>query len=326
MLHQGDNVTIVRSILERSLHWLHNCLGNFDPYKVSSLPEAGEFIDSPYKPITELAFLCIEWSKKKSKIEDIISNDAATVIYEAMDLINTFINTYDLSSIFWNEPRAFPAFATLLDYTSQVGLPDKGLRVEFERLLKEGYALAMERLPFRYLDLHYTLDRLNCEHNLPDMGTLYAQTAVSQCPPATCLDVVECYAITHTIFYLTAMGERDLEELLAPSRVTALRRLVKNLLVIMLWERDLDLLGEFLICARFMNCNWSHAIESAWQLIADFQRESGAIPRGSYGGQDCNVDNLEWQKYEFIHCYHTTLVIIIAALHWILFTLEDNNV
>jgi hypothetical protein len=304
---------IFKQVLEHALVWLTFHLSYFHPQP--SL-RTGK-LDPPHKPFAELVFLCIEQIRLLNgcKKHDL---GLRKHLNEVVAFISELIKTYDFPAIFWNDPEALPAFALLPKFASLVGLPTGRLVTELNSFVTEGYGLAMERLPFRYLDLRYTMDYSGITHNLPDIAQLYTYSIAARRPIIPYLHREDLYAITHTIFYVTDMGHQPIEETAAASDADHLRWLVQTLMGMMLWEDDLDLMGEFLMCARFLSCSWNYIIESSWKRIAKRQRESGVIPGPTFNEQDANdLDDKKLSEYEFVHSYHTTLVTILAALHWL---------
>jgi hypothetical protein len=171
--------------------------------------------------------------------------------------------------------------------------------------------------PFRVLDLLYTLNSAGIETRLQNvpLPIVYRRTIAAKARNLAYLSKDDLYSITHTIFYLTDMGYRSADKVI-PGSEDRLRKLTRNLLGVMVRDRDFDLIAEFLMCFRFLNMPPHSPISvAAWQALLQSQLEDGAVPSFTFNPiEEAKYVGNQRVAYRFLHCYHTTLVFIGAVI------------
>jgi uncharacterized protein DUF6895 len=190
-----------RVVLDRALDWFVSNLELFDPFMRDNAAEP----DTSYaKPLLELACFCMLYNRYAALHRD-----------QRIDRVASFIHSV------WRRPeyreRLFRYPEMLLVYgmtwvaLERYGLGEPADREVLQRVIDQGYATAVEKLPFRCLDLRCMLDCGGFTHNLPSYASLYRQTLLAKGPSVLYLTDTDVYAITHTIFYLSDFGSRSLD-------------------------------------------------------------------------------------------------------------------
>lgn len=173
------------------------------------------------------------------------------------------------------------------------------------------YGISPETPPFRMMEIIYCI----CGNNYYLNDKKYEYSMLDRCAEFSILNtsydvsnytVFDEYAITHSIFYLTNMGERPINFDKFENLECCLYALAyKNLLA-----NDLDLLGEYLIDLCCCKLNNSQILQSLLNYILNNQRQDGVFPAPQRGrtNDEENIDNIQY----VIKHYHTTLVCILA--------------
>src|SRR5262249_44813089 len=137
-----------------------------------------------------------------------------------------------------------------------------------QSVVDTGYALAVEMVPFRMMDLRHVLDHAGIRHTLPVMEYSLARTMLAQRPPVFYLTSADVYCLTHTIFYLTDFGFTPVD-LIEPSSLEVYRRLAEQLLGLYVRLRDWDLTAELLVCTHCLKSPISEVQSAAIQALTN---------------------------------------------------------
>jgi hypothetical protein len=194
-----------------------------------------------------------------------------------------------------------------------------------ERLVRRmqwwGYPEGSEAVPYRLLDREFFFWKGGYASEEPNWYQRYRATTLGQhCGPVY-LDVEAAYSVTHTLFYLTDFGSRDLA--LPTSDRPYVRSLVNALLVHYSRVGNWDVLGELLMLVPIISACNTTVYEWASEAFASARRADGSVPANRQAAaalldaSDSTLDELS-----FRHCYHTTLV----ALLYYLATLQSGGV
>ncbi|MDO3662402.1 hypothetical protein [Bacillus sp. C28GYM-DRY-1] len=170
---------------------------------------------------------------------------------------------------------------------------------------------SLAKIPFRKMDLSYSLNRAGVPSTIPDLYSLYSFTAAGQDIPNTYMTDTDAYSITHTIFYITDMGHKCPE--IREAELETLKAKVLKFLSIYICLENLDIISELIMCCVFLNIditqeNIMPLYKAAWKKIYSGQMTDGSIPGITY-----DVNKANGKEYVFTHCYHTTLVTVGAA-------------
>lgn len=173
------------------------------------------------------------------------------------------------------------------------------------------YSISPETPPFRMMEIiycicgnNYYLNDKEYEYSMLDR---YAEFSILNTSyDVSNYTIFDEYAITHSIFYLTNMGERSIDFDKFHNLEDCLYALAyKNLLV-----DDLDLLGEYVIDICCCKLNNSLLLQGLLNYILNNQRQDGIFPAPLRGrtSDEVIIDNSQY----VIRHYHTTLVCILA--------------
>ena len=75
-----------------------------------------------------------------------------------------------------------------------------------EIITRKRLDLKIVRMPFRYMDNKYSLNRVGIQDNLPSFDELFKKTVLGKKLSPFYYSESSMYSITHTIFYITDMG------------------------------------------------------------------------------------------------------------------------
>ena len=182
-----------------------------------------------------------------------------------------------------------------------------------EIIARKRLDLKIVRMPFRYMDNKYSLNRVGIQDNLPSFDELFKKTVLGKKLSPFYYSESSMYSITHTIFYITDMG-RGWK--LAAQKPEWIIPLLRYLIVNRILEKDLDVLGELVLCVIFLDLSddMLELLRIAKKFIIANQKKNGGFP--------APVENHYISDYsEFRNIYHTTIV-CLGALIWC----EEKNI
>ncbi|MGA5696087.1 DUF6895 family protein [Bacillus bombysepticus] len=180
--------------------------------------------------------------------------------------------------------------------------------------------LTVEAVPYRKLEQEFMFWKAECYDEEPDWDSLSKKTILGYMPSPLYLEEERTYAITHTLFYLTDLGNKPLE--LSYIDENKLISLIEYLLIHYLRIGNWDIVGELLININSLKkCNsyiYKHAakeFESAWL-------DNGSIPPKRILNIEC-LQKSEEEKFK--DRYHTTLVGILYCSTYLSNKPEGNR-
>lgn len=258
--------------------------------------EAGLFKDEPFKPFIELLFL---WHLLPQRFK---KNNKA--LEELKAFIDQELSQLDLTPIA-AMPAALSALAIIEQYYQDQG--ESHLKPQLSCLAQEHYPLLVkERVPYRLLDVAYSLEAVGVAHHFGSLTSRYEETVLSKGLPIFYFSPAAMYSLTHTLFYLTDMGRRAT----LPQTIPELCFLLRTLLGDRLLEQDFDILSELILDVYFLGLeqDFTDLFDLAFAEIVKAQQEDGSFPPPLPSkATDC--------KGKFRDHYHTTLV-CLGALVW----------
>lgn len=188
-----------------------------------------------------------------------------------------------------------------------------------KKLIKWGYFQSKELLPFRDLEIDYTLWKsglITCE---PDWEKWYKTTVLANFKHPLFFNKESAYAITHTIFYLTDFGNK-----LMPISHKEHKRVteVVEYLLFHYWRiGNWDLTGELLISLNYLGKAESIIYKEAARVFRLNWNNTGYFPPNKEYQNLSTKENYE-KDLIFKRCYHTTLVAVLYAASEIKVTCE----
>ncbi|WP_025027998.1 DUF6895 family protein [Caldalkalibacillus mannanilyticus] len=229
--------------------------------------------------------------------------------------------SFDVEAMIYHDPDGLAGLAIVEEFLQ---LTDE-TKLSFAFTLAKFWAYQvtdiLKKIPFRLMDLKYSLERAGIANDLPSYRELYNRTVLGKKAAPPYMSTMDIYSITHTVFYLTDMGHaRNL--IVDTKELQAIFQTLLKLLAISISERNLDLMGELLMCLSFLEPHVEqeaapHLTELAWNLIYTGRLPEGAIPSVTFHApQLSGLSQKEQEKHIFTHCYHPTLVIAGATTAW----------
>ncbi|HMA97040.1 MAG TPA: hypothetical protein VKP30_30355 [Polyangiaceae bacterium] len=188
---------------------------------------------------------------------------------------------------------------------SRVGNIDDDFDQLLRRALTTGQVDALERLPYRTMDLGWLRGVLNPDTE-PHFDDLLPFSILSSLAHPIYMAETDAYAVTHAIMYLTDFGRRPLPATISRSRLTAM---VDACLAWNILGGNLDLLGELLISAVLIRAPWSAYAKIAYTMLTQVWDELGFLPSLAFEPKHFHsLSGDEASAYVFKHIYHSTYV------------------
>jgi hypothetical protein len=282
-----------------ALDWLGRNLAFFNPYSADS--RASRHLK--VKAALELALLCHCWARLRPGDDQ---------LGEATELIR----------MLWQRPD-FPQLiaAAQPDYARQYGLIYGALapagidgalcRATLAELAEAGHLEPRGKSPYLRIETRYYADKAGLGHGIEPYEELIGQSVLVRPPAALPMTNADAYAITHTSFYLSDFGFRDLG-LARGSRESA-QRLVARMLAYCARADRWDLACELVLtqfCLGEDPCRTPSGT-AGLQSLVQAQAPDGAIP----GRSKAQVPAAAAPASEsFLRAYHTTLVTALMAV------------
>ena len=295
---------LVDQVFQQSLKWVMNHLECFDPSHL--------FVQDhtlKVKPFLELVFVVNPFLRMKL-------DHQFPELHRIRQFIERTFESYDFPAFAHHDPAGLMVFALRNEFFNITGQPERCADGLLETFLASGLHLVVERsrIPFRVMDLHYALDRASNQFDPVRYLPLYQKTILAKGRSLTQCNTNDLYSITHTLFYLADLGQVPLKQVL-PAETPYLQRMLQDALAMMLRQDNLDLAGEFLMCLAFVDVLDTSITRVAWKVLAERQLFSGAMPAPTYSPEKAlQLQGEEQERYEFTQCYHTTLVMLGAAV------------
>lgn len=282
----------VNRVSNLTLDWLQRHASHFRP------SEDQQSIAWRVKPLIELMTLLTTLAN-----HDIRSKKLSKLTQRALEYGAEFE---------WHELAAYDASAaTVLAvvaeffWTHQKTPP---FDLKFIHFLHEiGFFEGIDRVPYREMDMSYSLGLMISKEFRKDLPAWFASTTFGQRQHLTRYTVDDIYAVTHAVFYLANFGSGDIAELLAPETADKLRRDVVALTVMVLRTDNIDVLGELLLCWLF--CRVENTAFHRMIFHQAMERLlSATTARGESFPTVKLLQSTEAGEGKFAEVYHTTLV------------------
>ena len=206
----------------------------------------------------------------------------------------------------------FLPFAGIYASLNQCRIEIKGFRDALQFLINTGYITSTERIPYRMMDLDYTLGNAGIIKDFQKVKSFFNMSLLSKETLVLLFTEHDTYAITHAIIYLTDFGFRN--DLISSKKISNICWLLSALLGLYIHIKNLDILAELLICCHCMNWFPYPDYYIAWKCLLDGQRNDGSMP-GPYFDED-KFKSLQDKsnRYKFEQNYHTTIVTLMACI------------
>ncbi|HEV3086408.1 MAG TPA: hypothetical protein VGX96_04205 [Candidatus Elarobacter sp.] len=209
---------------------------------------------------------------------------------------------FDWESLAACDARTFIALVCAALILEHEGRDCAAVREAIAHRLRLGALEGLQCRPYRQLELYYFLQRAGFGYRAAAVRRAYARCTVRRRLPAEAFREQDVYALTHTVWYVTAHGERPAHEVFDEHDLAHLRRLTPALASHALARGSVDALAELLVTAVFLGCADPVLVDRSLALAASNQADDGSIPVFA----DITADG-------FYARYHSTLVWGYAA-------------
>ncbi len=188
---------------------------------------------------------------------------------------------------------------------SALGERDEG----FDRLVRaafaSGHVEAIERLPYRAMDLAW-LRGVHDPSGPADFHSVLPHSILNSAAHPLYMAEMDVYALTHAFMYLTDFGARTLPRDVPPARAS---ETVDACLAWQLLTANMDLLGELLLSAALAGGPWSPYARLGFRMLTAVWDELGFLPSAAFDvARYRALSGDEASAYAFHHVYHTTYV------------------
>jgi len=212
----------------------------------------------------------------------------------------------------WHQLAAYDASAATVvaivaDFFACNQLPPP-FEVEFVHFLHAiGFFEGMDRVPFREMDLAYSLSLMISPEFRKDLPVWFESTTFGQRQHLTRYTTDDIYSVTHAAFYLTNFGRNPLADLLDEETAERLRKELVALTVVVLRADNIDVLGELLLSWLF--CHVENTFLNRMLFHQAFERLlSATTPEGQVVPTMKLLQRAQSGETSFADVYHTTLV------------------
>lgn len=274
---------LLKLVALKALAWLECHRFSFDPRT-----HGVDFDEVHATALTELALLCYLLRRQ--------CNDHNEQVKRLLAIVESVYRRPTFHQSLYQNPHTLVAHLVIRLALTE---PVFDEIIPQEALTKVISDVSVNPATYRALELNYLLG-LNGFSNSALPMNLPALLHLTESSNPAALSQHECYAFTHSIFYLTDFGRRRIE-FLTHSQQNSLSSKLNELLRLALDRRNDDLVGEVILCHRCLNTPNNELTSHAIALLAGAQRDDGAL------GENDNESS-------FLRLYHPTLVAVMAGL------------
>jgi len=294
----------VTALGRRTVEWLSNHESDF-----AITRSAKESIPWQVKPLAELVFL-LTVLKRYGLASPALDRLSSAALVEA--------NRFDWQELAAYDASAATGLAIVADFFQTMGQPAPFNIRYFNFLNGIDYFEGMDRLPYRDMDLAYTLARVVSPQYEARIAAWFASTAFGRRQHTVRYSIDDLYSLTHAVFYLTDVGFRSTETLLDPPMNSRLRCELPTLTGAMLRADNTDVLGELLLCWLLCGVELTQLNRLIFRHGLERMMEA-ATAEGAIAPNARIASEAKGGRATFAQLYHTTLVSAI------LFNLLDRE-
>lgn len=189
----------------------------------------------------------------------------------------------------------------------QTGYYSKSLHEVLALLANYDMATVLPLQPWSRLALEYNLWKLDLKaSNAILTDGLY----VTSCPEPWVISSEIAYAITHEVFYLTDFGFRALPD---SRTLNYLQTWTHYWAQIFHMESDFDVTGELAMVCSCIEAGDGKREEKPIHWLIKHQNEDGSVYGPEGAGSFLYLEGDSRERRDFLACYHTTLVFLMAT-------------
>jgi hypothetical protein len=186
-----------------------------------------------------------------------------------------------------------------------MGYGDAAFGRTVEAAFRSRQVYAIERLPYRTMETRWLQSLLLKDQPACFDDLLPASILQSETHPMR-MSTSDSYALTHALMYVTDFGNQPLPNNL---KIGYLESMIDQLIAAQIVNENLDVLGELLMSAIFLDRPWSVRAQFAWHFLVETWKQYGFLPSPSFEAVEYNKLSAEdIYAYAFKHTYHTIYV------------------
>jgi len=288
------------AVARKAIRWIHGNLRYFDPFAQSPISE-----DVRHKAFAELALLCFLLRRHESLRSLPEMRDVLSFVADLNK--NPFFETCLCR---WNDALV-PVLILTATLDAYELTREPGRRKMIQKIVQNSNVCAIERVPYRQLELRHILDAGGFAHSLPSYCDLWNRTLLAHRPNLMFLSDDDVYSITHVLFYLSDFSATKID-FLAEREIERIHETVVHLLGVYIRRKNWDLAAELLAAEKCLRRTSRHSA-MGWRLLMQAQGTDGRMD-GPYLGK--LADHQRDADHLFDACYHTTLVTALAGAIW----------
>jgi len=282
-----------------TLGWIRHNIKLLDPSSADELPATLKV-----KSFLELAQLCRLWARFRP--DD-----------DGLDELTSFVRDIwqrsDFSRLVAADISSDRLFALVYGALAPAGVTTGFHRAALAKLVANGDLTAHGKLPYARLETRYYAELAGVGHGIESYPELYAASILAKLVTSgpISITVMDAYALTHTIWYLTDFGFRD--PVLTYEDRERVLQVLGRLTRFCIQSNKWDLLGEFLLAQFCLGGNPDNCSSMVVGIarLRQIQLANGAIPGRSAEEQPAKSATMVDQ---FQKCYHPTLQAGLASL------------
>ncbi|MDM8278891.1 hypothetical protein QUW37_06560 [Ligilactobacillus aviarius] len=286
-------------IYQKCSQWVNDNFNFFNPVEKRKNVDN----DLQMKAYIELIFMYNMFFPKR-----VYSSDIEKKLHK---LILNLSKDIDFNDYFLFDPILISGAEVLQDYMNNNNKDEFDIE-KFKELILSKLDVLPRRMPYRQLDVAYSLNKIGINSNYPDTSKLYHQTILDHDYNPLYISDDLAYSITHTIFYMTDMGRK-----IQFSNTQNINNKLKDLITFYELKNNADILSECLICLAFVNRDYQKdyldIASAAFNVINNNQLDSGLVIAPGESRESLKSNSKEQL---FFKNYHTVLVTMGASFLW----------
>ena len=292
---------LVKSI-NKSLDWIIQNLNYFKLEPYDATKQTG--ITDERKAFGELALALLIISKCPE-----FKNDSRVI--QITNFVHDIATSDDYEFNMQKNLTLFPFYITVYVSLAEVGIRLEKHRKIIENLLRFDYVEHIERTSWNHIDFKYFLEKGGFKHKMHDTEMLYKTSSLFYMPSIPFNRIMDAYATTHILFFLSDFGDWDISGLIG-DKLEETKAYVQALTGVYAHKRDWDLLGELLISCHILKHRDFNLHRVCWDHYLESQQDAGDFI-SRYVLEDFDNNKALEPKERFKRNYHPTLVGLFAC-------------
>jgi hypothetical protein len=258
------------------------------------------YVNVADKAIIETVLLILIASRISNPPDEIRS-----LIRDLVCQLSPMIRTERNRALLMRYPHTAAALGIGHIILTRLGNHDDEFDYLVRRALASGHVEAVERLPYRIMDVQW-LRGLIDPGVPPDFDNILPHSILLSGAHPIHMSAPDTYALTHALMYITDFGTNALPSSVDEDHISAL---VDAALAYHLLSENFDLLGELLMSFAILGRSCSPYARFGWCLLTTVWDQLGFLPSPTFDASAYSaLTGDEASSYVFRHLYHTTYV------------------